>query len=227
VHVDRAFFDEHMVAPDAVQQLGALCTRSGWVIRKCSRRNSVGPSFTHAVRHRPPCHTAGGRVQHFSPATSTARPAPQGPCAAARHGCAPSVPSAKRAWSGSRRRRRPARDLVGLVGARSEHDHGQLTRARVGGASGAPAARPTGPAASSPAAPGRAARGRPPPARLRRPPQRHLKPRMAQVDGNQLGNRGFVFDNQHALMSGSWARQRTTFSTSCTEVWRTSVPLTT
>ena len=51
---------------------------------------------------------------------------------------------------------------------------------------------------------------------------------VAQVDGDQLRDRGLVFDNQYAGKSlhGQRAFQRTADSISSRAVWRTSLPLT-
>ena len=52
--------------------------------------------------------------------------------------------------------------------------------------------------------------------------QLHFVARMAQIDRDQLCDRVFVFDDEDRAHL-----QRTAFSTSSIEVWRTSVPFTT
>lgn len=52
-------------------------------------------------------------------------------CAAARRECGPAVPVRRRAWSDSRRRRHPEPPhLVGIVGARRQHQLGEVDQVR-------------------------------------------------------------------------------------------------
>jgi hypothetical protein len=85
--IDRAFLDEDVVAPDPVEQLVRLCTRSGWLSRKWSSLNSVAPIFTSrragdAVRRRiEPQRPDLDRVCRALPATSGAAPRGSAPSA--------------------------------------------------------------------------------------------------------------------------------------------------
>ena len=154
VDVDRALLDVDVVAPDLSSSCARLCTRSGRAIRKCSSRNSVGPSATSRPATVTRC-VAGSSLS--APAVERflrrfGRPPPQ-------HRLDPRLQLARGERLGDVvvDPGLEARDLVGLVGARGQHDDRQLARARRRRAAAARAPAPTARAASSRAAPGRAA----------------------------------------------------------------------
>ena len=138
-----------------------LCTRSGCVIRKCSRRNSVGPTLTSrscAVDARVTRRVAGSSLQarHLDRLVQRLRRL------AAQHRADARQQFLRRKGLGQVvvGAAIQAGQLVALFGARGQHDDRQRAWCAPRRATPWPAPGRTGRAASSRAAPGRAARGR-------------------------------------------------------------------
>ena len=181
-------------SPQTGPAAGRGCAhRSGWVIRKCSRRNSVGPTFTSC----PGRATRGGCRVRVSGPTVTRCPVPRAP------------------WPAATARMRASNSLVeGLgdvvVGPGVEARHlvallGRAVSIRMTGSSLVRAAERHWRASATPDWPGsiqssrtrRAARHRRRPAPAPRRPQASLETCMPQVQRNQFGDGRLVFNNQN------------------------------
>ena len=194
--VDGAFLDEHVVAPDRSSSCERENTRSGCVMKKCSRRNSVGPICSDWLLPDRRCVTGSS----FRPPTSMTSSVSWG--AAAQHGLDAGHQLLGREGLG---------DVVVGAGFRpstlscSEPLAVSMMTGRRGCVRRCAACarrRRRCRAASSPAGSGRAARRGSGSGPVGVEGAQHLVSGEGQVDGDQFLDGGFVFDDENGAGHG-------------------------